>query len=287
MLGGAAAAAILNGRDLLPNGKRPERVAEHKAPRFIPEKAKLARQRNRQTFVRMPTHESSLVYSSQGLQNQRGKSRSQISVHASDNDGSVRLFSKAANNSRLEKLQLDEADRWIQASEELIRTRPQPSSGSVRELPLGAQRTSPLEALALQHLQNRNLDAACDILMLGARLTTRVPSSHPINVRLLDLLAGLAVRSGQQQKYLDPLIVVLNDRIKQLDAIAQKDRKYPQRALLVSRIAKWRNSDSKWAKRWTNREARVTWHHPYELENRSSTGTLKSRVRHQRSVEIA
>lgn len=113
-----------------------------------------------------------------------------------------------------------------------------------------AQREQPWlwEYAALTRIENGEMDGALAILQGGAR---HAMQHEPVNLRLFDLLAGLTLRTGRAIHEVDELSRTGTDSAK-VDPDLERRRQL------------WRTTDTRWAKRWLNKDKPVKWAHPID-----------------------
>jgi hypothetical protein len=113
------------------------------------------------------------------------------------------------------------------------------------------------EQAAAAEIKNKQIDAACDLLLYAIRLETQSvyradrmryfrPFKKAPSFRLYDLLAGVSVRF--KTPHMAGMIALLKN---------SNDPKLRQS--FDSRIEKWENSKSKWHLRWSNKNDPIEW----------------------------
>lgn len=198
----------------------PVRIPSIKAPRFISLSTRQRRADQRISTVKVGAR-SSLVYSDRkkGRLQLKGKFREQLQVtlHFADRSGMVRLLSHPRSSGHFVPLAPTDALDWI------IRTKSSRRPGKagvatvpIRMLPLGTERSWVWECLALDHIESNRLDTACSILSTGIQHALLTAKHTPLNLRLFDLLAGLSVRLALEEKFLQPMLRLLDDRLQQM-----------------------------------------------------------------------
>lgn len=113
-----------------------------------------------------------------------------------------------------------------------------------------------VEQAAANEINKKNIDRACELLLFGirnelsasriARFGRLRPYSKSPSLRLYDLLAGLYLRYNKP------------DQLAQLIDLIQKSQ-YPDAHAFDSRLKKWQDSQTKWYRRWTDRNKQVQW----------------------------
>ncbi|MGQ0598840.1 hypothetical protein [Aquabacterium sp.] len=266
-LGSAGTSALnaLTGRDR-------QRRSAGLRPRFVSMATRAKRQAHRHIVRVVLPLKSAFVFSPP-------RRERTFSIHSADPQGKVRLRSAAAAAPKFVESTVAMMEGWLQAPPARRQLNP--------------RRTWPFEARAMDLLEQGKIADACDVLLLGVRLTLRSGVADPINIRLLDLLAGLAVRSNAEARYLAPMLKEVTQFIDRAgksgilqaapDAtVADAARGSGQSArqvgrtlaALEARILKWRQqggkealSSGQWRTRWSAaaNPKPVWWHHPFEL----------------------
>lgn len=255
-------------------------------PRFLTKLVKQKRLQNFRVFVLAEQGASFLGRFSLTDRRHANRERPATALHYAASDRRVRFFSAAPdlNLARAtdttpkgveplveQKTELDDSWRWISQTH-----------ASDAEWLAGQNikpvRTWQWEAAALDRIEAGQMEAACDLLFAGIKLDLRaitetelkIPKKRP-NLRLYDLLAGLAVRY-QKELYLEELCTLI-------DGLRGGQKELVDRRLssLEKRISKWRNPNGSWRKRWANPEKPVWWHHPMQI--RAFPWTRTSRMR--------
>jgi hypothetical protein len=143
-----------------------------------------------------------------------------------------------------------------------------------RSLHLNPDRTNAFEAAAVRHLQvsqrrrdptflGPHVNRACDILQSGVGLSLAGRAIRP-SLRLMDLLAGLAVRYGLRAR-LNAMITLLEDPAFKEVRSAWLTKKGTETVDPVARrIERWKDPNSKWQKRWT--ATTKQWRFTFETE---------------------
>jgi len=152
-----------------------------------------------------------------------------------------------------------------------------------------------IEAAALSILEH-DPHEACTLLLLGAELCFRActrkgdVAPHPMNLRLLDLLAGLAVRKGYRETHLQPLLALIADptiaKFLGQPRYVQSGKMHTDFDRIKQRMDRWRTG--KWEKRWTA-PTPVYWHYPLADETEWSLRDIfrGKMIARQRRVMIA
>ena len=151
--------------------------------------------------------------------------RTMVAVHHARQDRSVRLLSSVSKGPKFEAVDVEAVLTRVLG--EAVR----PVDRRTSALPLvNPARTWSFETYALELLaqappRTGPLDrdtapeaAACRVLWTGVQLTMQLPQTVPLNLRLADLLAGLCVRVGLKDTYLQPLRKLAERRIDALKA---------------------------------------------------------------------
>jgi hypothetical protein len=304
------------------------RAAALKNPRFISQRGRAKRLLQYRVVIPV-TQKVALLYSVRKRLPALGHHPRVVTLHYANKDGKVRLFSTASTLRPMTELSVAEADSWVKK----IQKPPLSSShhatpSDPKTPPLNTKRTWVWEALALDRVESGELKEACGHLIVGVRLALLASLAEPMNLRLLDLLAGLAVRAGYEEQYLTPIKKLVNARIGQLrkaraaqdrysrsiaarprkklpapspcpSGVANHDvRRNPSRSLnvfaeqLEQRLEKWKNQQSNWHKRWSDKTRPIWWHHPMETRQFESHRHVKSQGEQkmetrQRPVRIA
>jgi hypothetical protein len=217
------------------------------APRYIP----VDRRRLRLQNHRVVTHvsaKSAFAISERSPEEYR---RREFSVHYANASGEIRLFSPANSTRHLRAIKREVLRDWFNLKLER-RTEAALSAAIAAGVPEPVARLSvesgnslAWEIGAVELLEAGQIKDACDILFIGARLTAR-------NVRLLDLLAGLAVRFPESAPSLDEIVAT---------------RTTSFRGGTDARAKKWLDVGSKWRERWSDRSRPIWWHHPSETRD--------------------
>lgn len=253
-----------------------------KSPRYMTKQQKDKRRKNRNVWLQV-RERSSLVFT-----DRKRKADKKVALHFADKAGRMRLHSVLPRTKAgsLVSVDLGTITKWLAETpvpNQAANRRPAGLTPA-KELPLSPSRTTPFEEIALDRAGSNDLDEACRYLLEGARLTLQ--KSEP-NLRILDLLAGLALKTVDPGKYLDPLIKLAETQLDRersvrantgpgamaspAAAASGKNRRgKPRRPhksppewvadALEIRLGNWRNSGSKWYRRWSTRY--VWWHHP-------------------------
>jgi hypothetical protein len=218
--------------------ERPKAAAEAvpRSPRFISRQVKNARRQRRRVqadgarpgelFVTLPPARDGGLAAARIF---RGASR----------DGRVRFHSATAGLNRLRRL----APEPFRRLTENLQRRRAPDTVAAASL----------EAAALAFLEQRKLGPACDILMGACRLT--IAARRP-NLRVFDLLMGLAVRYPPATAYRDEILRSLEQlRATQLHSEPLQP--------LFARERAWRTEG--WGRRWRSPRP-IMWGHPFDTQ---------------------
>jgi hypothetical protein len=250
-------------------------TASLKRPRFIAREDKSKRLSNYRVVMNVE-YRNSLVYS--GRKNlPRRRPRKSLTLHYANATGEVRLYSTAKTLHHITSVNSDAAISWA--------SKRKSQSLSVGELPLDNSRMMAWEAAAIAMLETNQIDAACQLLMASARLALQ-QSPRP-NMRLVDLLAGIAVRYKKEQVYLTELVKLTKEKVT--GEASKKDAGMVYKA----RLEQWENAQSKWHKRWSDQSKPVWWHHPLETRESASNQTatsdrpLNHLAKRQRPIRLA
>ena len=109
------------------------------------------------------------------------------------------------------------------------------------------------ELTALEYVKIKDYQSACKALMTGIqydRIFLTKVNKGP-DFRLYDLLAGISVRYGLPN-YLKELSTQLS--IKKTDQVT-----VGRETALSARLKKWRDPNSKWHKKWTDKSKEIVW----------------------------
>jgi hypothetical protein len=243
------------------------------SPRFRKLEIKARRKANAHVLVTVPNAVALMFSNRQRQSGPHKRGRREVTLHFANRDHVVRFFSAARTARHLSALPLETAEKWVDlSSQRRARSFRQAPSAGPTELPLNAARTSALEQMAIARVEAGDMEGACRFLLVGARLTLQ---SQTPNLRLLDLLAGLAVRSAGSQRFLQALIGLTEARTTRLRRPAGQGVKIAAKErgllLLETRVHKWRDQGSSWFRRWSNAARPVWWHHPAETRPFEST----------------
>lgn len=185
-------------------------------PRYISQQRRAKRLSQYQVFI-SAEQKVMLLYSERKRQPASGHHPNVVTLHYANKDGKVRMFSAVSTVRSMTHLSVAEADVWVKNTPKQTLSPPRHAAPSdTKTLPLNTKRTWVWEALALDRVELGDLEKACGHLIVGAELALLAPLAEPMNLRLLDLLAGLAVRTGNEGQYLTPLKVLVQARIGRL-----------------------------------------------------------------------
>ncbi|HET9638582.1 MAG TPA: hypothetical protein VFP12_05185 [Allosphingosinicella sp.] len=281
VLGGGVATLIFGGlfaqsRDWLPknllsrigpSGGR--KAVGLKRPRFVSEEQKQARLA-RYRILAIPSDKGvgrEGFYRSLRASPRSRKAKSWMTIHAADGKGRIRLFSAADAIPQMKALSADLLLKHIS------NVRPQNSGEPpLEKLPVNANATTAFELAAMKHLRVAvytqpgalrvsPLIQACNILRGGVLACLEGNARKP-NLRLLDLLAGLAVRYDMPGRLNDLISLLSDERFAAVRSSWLAKRKGQTIDPVEQRIGTWRNPDSKWRQRWATEKRR--WELPSE-----------------------
>jgi hypothetical protein len=193
------------------------RAAALKNPRYISPQGR-AKRLSQYRVVIPVTQKVALLYSVRKRLPALGHHPRVVTLHYANKDGKVRLFSTARTLRFMTALSVAEADSWVKKTQKLpLSSARHTTQLDLKTLPLNTKRTWVWEALALDRVESSDVEGACGHLIVGAELALLAPLAEPMNLRLLDLLAGLAIRAGHKgQQYLTPLEALVHERIDRL-----------------------------------------------------------------------
>lgn len=156
-------------------------------------------------------------------------------VHFVEASGRIRCVSKRMNPERLKPFLFNLTRR----DEEMPRVNKSVAAYS-------------FEQAALSHLKEESMKSICLLLLIGItqdlKFTKHLNGKYTPSFRLYDLLAGLAVRSDNEE-YL----------VRMLSMIERTDNNL--KTLFEERIHKWTNKDSRWYRKW-HQGLRAKWKVP-------------------------
>lgn len=138
---------------------------------------------------------------------------------------------------------------------------------------LSSAKTLAFEMAAIDLYAAGKKNEAVDLLWAAARLTLSDPGR--VNLRLLDLLAGLLVRTSRRP---------IEDLIEVAEKAALKSARL--RKFLLERKPRWGDQNSRWRARWSDTKA-VKWHYCCEVELPPSARDVPLPKRKQPSVQLA
>lgn len=203
----------------------------NRRPRFRARNEKVGRKANREIVVKVGKT-LALVFSAQKqpVENKPTPTETRISpmptvtrpkgrltLHAVDENNDLRLLNPLRSSPNWTAMPLADLERHVKDLRPQIKRKSNIRLERTRGLPspsLNRQRTWPFEVLALGLISRGRSEEACKYLLIGAQLALLTTPGQPVNLRLLDLLAGLAVRNGWEGSYLKPLISSVAEHIK-------------------------------------------------------------------------
>lgn len=192
------------------------RASALRNPRYISQQGK-AKRLSQYRIVIPVSQKVALLYSVRKRPQASGRLPRVVTLHYANKDGEVRLFSTAITLRSMTELSVAEADSWVKKTPKLpLSSARHTTLSDPKTLPLNLKRTWVWEALALDRVESGDMERACSHLIVGTELALLTPLAEPMNLRLLDLLAGLAVRTGNEGQYLTPLKMLVQARIDRL-----------------------------------------------------------------------
>jgi hypothetical protein len=262
------------------------------SPRFVSKHRKATRVANRRVVIGVKERGRLLYAKLQTTIRPRQKMRRSVVLHFADRTGKVRLFSAASSLKHLIPVSLPQLREWIKVVSRPTdgQIAPDPSPRTASDLPLSPKCAWTFEAIALERIEANDISSACEYLFRGCQLALRTPPTETLNLRLFDLLAGLAIRYGRTGEFVDPLINLLKKRIVELKRLESRagivstskvaqgvdysvSRRRRNDLIKISyldleiRVDKWTKVESRWHRRWSDKKYPIWWHHP--MENRS------------------
>ena len=103
------------------------------------------------------------------------------------------------------------------------------------------------EQAAISELKQNSIDKACELLLNAIQYEQQYVGGYSASFRLYDLLAGVSVRFNKL------------DYLERMVAVIAKTRGLTAQRKLADRLNKWRDPNSRWRKRWSDRSKQVQW----------------------------
>ncbi len=238
------------------------------SPRFLSSEAKIHRKRN-YNIARQAGHMSSFVTRDIASLRLRASINDDVALHYADARGFVRLFSTSNSVRRMSSLSDEQAISWSAPNASDVQT-----SDDIPTRRLTSRNGLAWELAAIDKLEKGEIGKACSLLVAGVR-------AAPDNLRLVELLAGLAIRYPKEGPTLDYIVQTW-----------QPGADLPA-ATFEAKRDKWLTVASSWRRRWSDTSRPVWWHHPLETRDYAWKRTRKmprppeNPEQRQRPIKIA
>jgi hypothetical protein len=249
------------------------RLVPLRSPRFIPDAVKAKWQAQHQFVAKVGTAKQFVVSD----RDPKRHHRYDVAVHYANAEGSVRLFCAAKSVQHMQPVDDDTIRLWIQTGWERGEDKQAPVAGAPAAIATyGLQPDAVVfEAAVLDRIEEGRLKEAISLLHMATRSTG--------SLRLLDLLAGCAIRHPESAPSIEDVVDILKQRYEFMGSLAvrrddeshsDKDIKDAERIRkrIRERLVKWQDEHGPWYRRWSDHCRPIWWHHPLELREIGETG---------------